>query len=195
MIKRWHVIEGREHQRIDVKVPMGIKRAELLHCRGQATKSLHYPSQAPASPDQKRLGTPSRSDHSRDENVTKRSKGTPRSLAFNTLTEHDPKPTTEDDQVIDALNDMDITDKLDGGLMDCEMQNDDLMGLELAEMEDKKVRIGPVRLLIKRRRSWLVDRGGIASMVPNRVLPWAFRQINLRFFFEDLHRRDHLRLL
>ncbi|KAF2567816.1 hypothetical protein F2Q68_00025058 [Brassica cretica] len=104
---------------------------------GASDKVSPLPSQAPASPDQKRLGTPSRSDHSRDENVTKRSKGTPRSLAFNTLTEHDPKPTTEHDQVIDVLNDMDITDQLDGGLMDCEMQNDDLMGLELSEMEDK----------------------------------------------------------
>ena len=108
------------------------------------------PSHARTSPQQKSLGaavvtrriasaiiTPSRSDHSLDGNVTKRLKGTPRSLAFNTLTEQDPKLETEDDQVIEALNDMDITDQLDGGLMDCEMQNDDLMGLELAEMKDK----------------------------------------------------------
>ncbi|KAG2252151.1 hypothetical protein Bca4012_099704 [Brassica carinata] len=66
-----------------------------------------------------------------------RSLGTPRSLAFETLTEQDPKPATEDDQVVEALNDMDITEQLDGGLMDCEMDNDDLMELELAEMEDK----------------------------------------------------------
>ena len=39
--------------------------------------------------------------------------------------------------MIEAINDMDITNPLDGGLMDCEMQNDDLMGLEVAEMEDK----------------------------------------------------------
>ncbi|WZZ51525.1 hypothetical protein YC2023_051632 [Brassica napus] len=106
-------------------------------------------SQARPSHDQRSVGvvvvtrriasaivTPSRSD-SLDGNVTKRLKGTPRSLAFDTLTEQDPKPTTEDDQVIEALDDMDITEQLDGGLMDCEMQNDDLMGLELAEMEDK----------------------------------------------------------
>ncbi|KAF2582358.1 hypothetical protein F2Q68_00004792 [Brassica cretica] len=111
-----------------------------------------YPSSSHVrkSPDQKILGaavvtrriasaivTPSRSDHSLDGNVTKRLKGTPRSLAFDTLTEQDPKTAREDDQVIEALNDMDITDQIDGGLMDCEMQNDDLMGLELAEMEDK----------------------------------------------------------
>ena len=32
---------------------------------------------------------------------------------------------------------MDIADQQDGGLMDYEVQNDDLMGLELAEMEEK----------------------------------------------------------
>ncbi|KAH0878936.1 hypothetical protein HID58_066330, partial [Brassica napus] len=93
-------------------------------------------SQPRPSPDQRSLGvatvtrriasaivTPSRGD-SLDENVTKRLKGTPWSLAFETLTEQDPKPTTEDDQMVH-------------GLMDCEMENDDLMGLELAEMEDK----------------------------------------------------------
>ncbi|KAF2561447.1 hypothetical protein F2Q70_00017136 [Brassica cretica] len=111
-----------------------------------------YPSSSHVckSPDQKSLGatvvtrqiasaivTPSRGDHSLDGIVTKRLKGTPRSPAFDTLTEQDPKTAREDDQVIEALNDMDITDQIDGGLMDCEMQNDDLMGLELAEMEDK----------------------------------------------------------
>ncbi|KAL0826545.1 hypothetical protein Bca101_050222 [Brassica carinata] len=109
------------------------------------------PLQSPArpSPDQRGLGratgtrriastivTPSRGD-GLDGNVTKRLKGTPRSLAFDTLTEQDPKPTTENDQVIEALDDMDITEQLDDGLMDSEIQDDDLMGVELAEMEAK----------------------------------------------------------
>uniref|UniRef100_A0A0D3E8G4 DUF4283 domain-containing protein n=1 Tax=Brassica oleracea var. oleracea TaxID=109376 RepID=A0A0D3E8G4_BRAOL len=70
------------------------------------------PLQSPArpSPDQRGLGratgtrriastivTPSRGD-GLDGNVTKRLKGTPRSLAFDTLTEQDPKPTKENDQ-------------------------------------------------------------------------------------------------
>ncbi|KAH0939027.1 hypothetical protein HID58_006488 [Brassica napus] len=103
-------------------------------------------SQAPMLDEQRSVGvpkriasaivTPSRGVNS-DGNVTKRFKGTPRSLAFETLTQQDPKPATEDEQVIEALNDMDITEQLDGGMMDCEMQNDDLMGLELAEMEEK----------------------------------------------------------
>ncbi|RID52602.1 hypothetical protein BRARA_G00054 [Brassica rapa] len=108
------------------------------------------PLQSPVrtSPEQRGLGstgtrriastivTPSRGD-GLDGNVTKRLKGTPRSLAFDTLTEQDPKPTTENDQVIEALDDMDITEQLDDGLMDSEMLDDDLMGVELAEMEAK----------------------------------------------------------
>ncbi|KAH0916945.1 hypothetical protein HID58_024605 [Brassica napus] len=108
------------------------------------------PLQSPVrtSPEQRGLGstgtrriastivTPSRGD-GLDGNVTKRLKGTPRSLAFDTLTEQDPKPTTENDQVIEALDDMDITEQLDDGLMDGEMLDDDLMGVELAEMEAK----------------------------------------------------------
>ncbi|KAG5415186.1 hypothetical protein IGI04_002753 [Brassica rapa subsp. trilocularis] len=109
------------------------------------------PLQSPVrpSPDQRGLGrttgtrriastivTPSRGD-GLDGNVTKRLKGTPRSQAFDTLTEQDPKPTTENDQVIETLDDMNITEQLDEGLMDSEMLDDDLMGVELAEMEAK----------------------------------------------------------
>ena len=126
--------------------PLPKESAKRLQADREASPPLSKPR---PSPDQRSLSvaavtrriasaivTPSRGD-SLDENVTKRLKGTPWSLEFETLTEQDPKPTTEDDQVIEALNDMDITEQLVGGLMDCEMENDDLMGLELAEMEDK----------------------------------------------------------
>ncbi|KAF2582466.1 hypothetical protein F2Q68_00003322 [Brassica cretica] len=83
--------------------------------------------------------TPSRIDHDMDENVTKRSKGSHRSLTFSTLSAKELMPVDGDDLIIDALNDMDIAEQQDGGMMDCEVQNDDLMGLELAEMEDKAV--------------------------------------------------------
>ena len=83
--------------------------------------------------------TPSRIDHDMDENVTKRSKGSPRSLTFSALSTKELMPVDGDDLIIDALNDMDIVEQQDGGMMDCEVQNDDLMGLELAEMEDKAV--------------------------------------------------------
>ncbi|KAF2603890.1 hypothetical protein F2Q70_00026007 [Brassica cretica] len=134
-----------EHQMRSVS-PLPRENAKRVEADREASP---LQSQARPSHDQRSVGvvvvtrriasaivTPSRSD-SLDGNVTKRLKGTPRSLAFDTLTEQDPKPTTEDDQVIEALDDMDITEQLNGGLMDCEMQNDDLMGLELAEMEDK----------------------------------------------------------
>ncbi|KAF2569772.1 hypothetical protein F2Q68_00024959 [Brassica cretica] len=34
-----------------------------------------------------------------------------------------------EDRIINALTDMDIADKQDDGLMDCDFQNDDLMGI------------------------------------------------------------------
>ncbi|KAG2251073.1 hypothetical protein Bca52824_081209 [Brassica carinata] len=71
--------------------------------------------------------TPSWIDREREENVTKRPKVSPRVLSFDSLK----------DRIIDTLTDMDIADQQDGGLMDYEVQNDDLMGLELAEMEEK----------------------------------------------------------
>ncbi|KAG2275781.1 hypothetical protein Bca52824_058336 [Brassica carinata] len=63
---------------------------------------------------------------------------------------------------------MDITEQLDDGLMDSEMQDDDLMGVELVEMEAKS-------------RQGREVRGSDQK---------SQRKINLRFFFEDLHRRD-----
>ena len=81
--------------------------------------------------------TPARIDHDMDENVTKRAKGSHRAISFNSLGEKDLMAADGDDQIIDALIDMDIADQQDGGMMECEVQNDDLMVLELAEMEDK----------------------------------------------------------
>ncbi|KAF3510000.1 hypothetical protein F2Q69_00004543 [Brassica cretica] len=81
--------------------------------------------------------TPARIDHDMDENVTKRAKRSHRAISFNSLGEKDLMAADGDDQIIDALIDMDIADQQDGGMMECEVQNDDLMVLELAEMEDK----------------------------------------------------------
>lgn len=41
----------------------------------------------------------------------------------------------EDNQIIGALNDMEIEEHQDGGMMDCDVQGDDLLGLELKEMD------------------------------------------------------------
>ncbi|KAH0873049.1 LOW QUALITY PROTEIN: hypothetical protein HID58_070411, partial [Brassica napus] len=78
--------------------------------------------------------TPSWIDREREENVTKRPKVSPRVLSFDSLR---PETGGGEDRIIDTLTDMDIADQQDGGLMDYEVQNDDLMGLELAEMEEK----------------------------------------------------------
>ncbi|KAG2250906.1 hypothetical protein Bca52824_081042 [Brassica carinata] len=83
--------------------------------------------------------TPSRIDLEMEENATKRSKGAPRSLSFTTLGDQELTNVAGDDQIIDALNGMDIEDQQDGGMVDCEVQNDDLLGMELAEMEDNDV--------------------------------------------------------
>ena len=80
--------------------------------------------------------TPSRVDHDMDENVTKRSKGLTRSLSFKTLSDQEPVTIAGDNQIIGALNDMEIEDQQDDGMMECEMLHEDLLGLDLKEMED-----------------------------------------------------------
>ncbi|KAF3554885.1 hypothetical protein F2Q69_00012121 [Brassica cretica] len=85
--------------------------------------------------------TPSRIDREREENVTKRPKVSPQVLSFESLSDKESEMGDGEDRIIDALTDMDIADKQDDGLMDCDVQNDDLMGLELAEMEEKTTHI------------------------------------------------------
>uniref|UniRef100_A0A0D2ZQM2 Uncharacterized protein n=1 Tax=Brassica oleracea var. oleracea TaxID=109376 RepID=A0A0D2ZQM2_BRAOL len=80
--------------------------------------------------------TPSRVDHDMDENVTKRTKGLTRSLSFTTLSDQEPVIVVGDNQIIGALNDMEIEDQQDDGMMECEMLHEDLLGLDLKEMED-----------------------------------------------------------
>lgn len=81
---------------------------------------------------------------------------------------------------------MEITKQPEDGMMDCDMQDDDLMGLELAEMEAKAVQAAPTGL-----KDLMLNREAV-NMALKRVSLWAFRPRNLRFFFEDLHIRDHL---
>lgn len=75
--------------------------------------------------------TPSRVDHDMDENVTKRSKGLTRSLSFKTLSDQEPVTIAGDNQIIGALNDMEIEDQQDDGMMECEVLDEDLLGLDL----------------------------------------------------------------
>ncbi|KAF2533915.1 hypothetical protein F2Q70_00031259 [Brassica cretica] len=84
--------------------------------------------------------TPSRSGHDMEENVTKRAKGLTRSLSFTSLSEQAPAATDGDNQIIGSLNDMDIEDQQEEEEMECDVPDEDLLGLELREMEDTSAR-------------------------------------------------------
>ncbi|KAH0877236.1 hypothetical protein HID58_064630 [Brassica napus] len=84
--------------------------------------------------------TPSRSGHDMEENVTKRAKGLTRSLSFTSLSEKEPAATDGDNQIIGALNDMDIEDQQEEEVMECDAPDEDLLGMELKEMEDTAAR-------------------------------------------------------
>ena len=79
--------------------------------------------------------TPSRVDLPMKKNVTKRAKDATRSLSFNALNDQEPQNGFGKEQIIGALSDMEITDQHDGEMMECDLQDDDLLGLELTEME------------------------------------------------------------
>ena len=78
--------------------------------------------------------TPSRIDHM-EENVTKRAKVITPSLSFTNLSDHEPVTVPADNKIIGALNDMDIEDNQDDGMMESEGIDEDLLGIDLKEME------------------------------------------------------------
>ncbi|KAH0898761.1 LOW QUALITY PROTEIN: hypothetical protein HID58_048329 [Brassica napus] len=78
--------------------------------------------------------TPSRIDHM-EENVTKRAKEITPSLSFTNLSDHEPVTVPADNKIIGALNDMDIEDNQDDGMMESEGIDEDLLGIDLKEME------------------------------------------------------------
>ncbi|KAH0916264.1 hypothetical protein HID58_030710 [Brassica napus] len=82
--------------------------------------------------------TPSRIDHDMEENVTKRAKELTRSLSFTSLSDHEPVTVPADNQIIGALNDMDIEDNQEDGMMECEGIDEDLLGFDLKEMEERE---------------------------------------------------------
>lgn len=79
--------------------------------------------------------TPSRDQL--DENVTKHTKDITRALSFTSLDENERSSNARDDMMIGALDDMDVEDKHSGEMMECDVENDDLLGMELNEMENK----------------------------------------------------------
>ncbi|KAF3566153.1 hypothetical protein DY000_02016192 [Brassica cretica] len=78
--------------------------------------------------------TPSRADLPMEENVTKGVKEATRSLSFYVLSDHELQDGVGDGQIIGAFSDMEIADQHDGEMMDYDVGNDDLLGLELTEM-------------------------------------------------------------
>ncbi|KAH0858743.1 hypothetical protein Bca4012_043917 [Brassica carinata] len=81
--------------------------------------------------------TPSRVTSAQGDNVTIRAKCTPRSLTFSPSSLQVEANGFENEQIIGALNDMELVDRNnDGSMMECEAQEDDLLGEDLIAMED-----------------------------------------------------------
>ena len=85
--------------------------------------------------------TPSRIAFQNEENVMVRERGTIRAITFSPMEKEGQKESHDEDQIIDALQDMDIVGS--SGLvitdhtvrMDCDVEDDDLLGEELQERE------------------------------------------------------------
>ncbi|KAH0927764.1 hypothetical protein HID58_020020, partial [Brassica napus] len=80
-------------------------------------------------------------DHHMVENVTLRDGGDARSLTFSPLRETESSGAK--DQIIEALHDMELLDQQDGGMLDTDDNEDDLLGLDLMEMEATGAREDP----------------------------------------------------
>ncbi|KAJ4869277.1 zf-CCHC_4 domain-containing protein [Raphanus sativus] len=77
--------------------------------------------------------TPSSMDHSMEENVTIRDRGEARTLTFSPTT--NKEVLNPDEQVIGALDDMDIGEHLDSTMMEAEVEDDDLLGVDLMDLK------------------------------------------------------------
>uniref|UniRef100_A0A0D3E5N7 pectinesterase n=1 Tax=Brassica oleracea var. oleracea TaxID=109376 RepID=A0A0D3E5N7_BRAOL len=77
--------------------------------------------------------TPSRQPHSMEDNVTVRC-NLNHSLTFSP---QGSANVIENDQMIGALNDMDLVEPFEGAMMECDDHADDLLGQDLMELEEK----------------------------------------------------------
>lgn len=78
--------------------------------------------------------TPAHQRPPQDENVTIQGKDVALALTFSP---QGPTSEVENDQVIGALEDMELLDSNEGAMMDCDEQDDDLLTEEVREMEAK----------------------------------------------------------
>ncbi|KAF2607556.1 hypothetical protein F2Q68_00043191 [Brassica cretica] len=70
-----------------------------------------------------------------EDNVTIRNRSVARSLTFSPSNQV-PADEIGNDQIIGTLNDMELLEQNDGGMMDYDVHDDDLLGDELIDMED-----------------------------------------------------------
>ncbi|KAL0730771.1 hypothetical protein Bca4012_026865 [Brassica carinata] len=82
--------------------------------------------------------TPSRITTGQEENVTLRNKEVSCLLSFSPSSFQVHENGNDNDQIIEALNDMEIVEQYDGGMMECDVQDDDLLGEDLMTMEEVK---------------------------------------------------------
>lgn len=141
-----HQNSSREHQRSEAKSRRGSSREVVPyeHTSGsqsdgsQGDESIRLGDMRSTRRVASTIVTPSR-DLTMEENVTKRTKDIIRSLCFTSLIDQACPTEAGEDQMIDALDDMEVEDQQLGEIMECEVENDDLLGMELKVMEVNKI--------------------------------------------------------
>ncbi|KAG2311366.1 hypothetical protein Bca52824_022923 [Brassica carinata] len=112
------------------------------HFSGQRSTSLQIQENVTSveRPSSRKLAstivTPSRLDYPMAENVTVRNIGEGRYLTFSPL--NGKESFQADDQIIEALHDMELVGQQDGEMMDVEVNEDDLLAIDLMELEDRR---------------------------------------------------------
>ena len=127
--------------------------------------------------------TPSRVTSAQDDNITIRAKCTPRSLTFSPSSLQVEANGFENEQIIGALNDMKLVDQNnDGSMMECEEQEDDLLGEDLIAMEN----VQPYTLATSSTLRILKKKAIPQRLVIEGMSHWAFNQKKQSSFVEDL---------
>ncbi|KAG5375342.1 hypothetical protein IGI04_039938 [Brassica rapa subsp. trilocularis] len=110
-----------------------IRRRDERQSGNSSPKTDDVPYEQLQSNQQGRVRTERSQDEMEEDNVTIRGKNVALSLTFS------PQANggAENDQIIGALKDMEILDTNDAGMMECDVQNDDLLADEVREMDEK----------------------------------------------------------
>ncbi|CAH8283991.1 unnamed protein product, partial [Eruca vesicaria subsp. sativa] len=84
--------------------------------------------------------SPTRSSQALDTNVTVRAKGATRALTFSPQSLQVDLNALENDQMIDALNEMDPAAQPESEMLECDDQGNDLLGEELMALQEEELR-------------------------------------------------------